>query len=147
MLGLELTRDQHRTLDAIYAKGGSKGHQPEDYEVAMDALAYLILHLAKCNAVTEEQFEAVYETSGLKAGFKKVLYSVMKGSIKELRDLLLDENERGTLHFKDVDWRLNLVTATRQKQRMLLPKYTMRIHLEKHADRIISNAGVISAGD
>ena len=23
----------------------------------MDALAYLILHLAKCNAVTEEQFE------------------------------------------------------------------------------------------
>ena len=113
----------------------------------MDALAYLILHLAKCNAVSEEQFEAVYETSALKAGFKKVLYGVMKGSIKELRDLLLDENERGTLHFKDVDWRLNLVTATRQKQRMLLPKYTMRIHLEKHTDRIILNAGVVSAGD
>ena len=47
--------------------------------------------------------------------------------------MLLEENERGTLHFKDVDWRLNMVTATRQKQRMFLPKYTMHIHLEKHA--------------
>ena len=99
----------------------------EDFEVALDALAYLILHLAKCNAVTEEQFEAIYDTSALKPEFKKGFYTVMKGSIKDLRELLLEENERGTLHFKDIDWRLNLVTATRQKHKMLLPKYTMRI--------------------
>ena len=49
--------------------------------------------------------------------------------------MLIEENERGSLHFKDVDWRLNLVTATRQKQKMMLPKYTMKIELEKHADK------------
>ena len=48
--------------------------------------------------------------------------------------MLLEENERGSVHFKDIDWRLNLVTATRQRQKMLLPKYTMRLQLEKHAE-------------
>ena len=54
MLGIELTREQQRSLEAIYSKGAAKGYAVEDYEVALDALAYLILHLAKCNAVTEE---------------------------------------------------------------------------------------------
>ena len=134
MLGLELTRDQQRALEAIYSKGAAKGHAAEDYEVALDALAYLILHLAKCNAVTEELYEAVFEQSSLKKAFKGVLFEVMKSSIKEIRDLLLDENERGTMHFKDVDWRLNMITACRQKQRMFLPKYTMHIQLEKKAE-------------
>ena len=134
MLGLELTRDQQRTLEAIYAKGAAKGQAVEDYEVALDALAYLLLHLAKCNAVTEELYESVFEQSGLKKAFKGVLYEVMKSSIKEIRDLLLEENERGTLHFKDIDWRLNMVTACRQRQRMFLPKYTMHLHLEKKAE-------------
>ena len=103
-------------------------------EVALDALAYLILHLAKCNAVTEEQFEAIFETTSLRKAFKGVLFEVLKSSVKEIRDLLLEENERGTLHFKDVDWRLSMLTATRQKHRMFLPKYTMHIHLEKYAE-------------
>lgn len=102
--------------------------------MALDALAYLILHLAKCNAVTEELYEAVFEQSALKKAFKGVLFEVMKSSIKEIRDLLLEENERGTMHFKDVDWRLNMVTACRQKQRMFLPKYTMHVLLEKKAE-------------
>lgn len=100
----------------------------------MDSLAYLMLHLAKCNATTPEQFDAVYETCGLKKGFKSILFEVVKSSIKDIRDLLLEENERGTLHFKDVDWRLNMVTGCRQKQRMFLPKYTMHLHLEKYVD-------------
>ena len=130
-------------MEAIYAKGAAKGYAVEDYEVALDALAYLILHLAKCNAVTEEQFDAVFDTSGLKTSFKAVLYEVMKASIKELRELLLEENERGTLHFRDVDWRLNLVTATRQRQKMMLPKYTMKIHLEKHVENFTSSGSIV----
>lgn len=103
-------------------------------EVALDALAYLILHLAKCNAVTDEQFEAIFETTTLRKAFKAVLFDVLKSSVKEIRDLLLEENERGTLHFKDVDWRLSMVTASRQKHKMFMPKFTMHIHLEKHPD-------------
>lgn len=133
MLGGELTRDQRRTLESIFSKGASKGQPAENFEVALDALAYVLLHLAKCNAVTQEQYEAIYEMTGLKKAFYSALFEVMKGSVKEMREMLLEENERGTLHFRDVDWRLNMVLATRQKHRMFLPKYTMHLHLEKHA--------------
>lgn len=113
MLGGELTRDQRRTLEAIYTKGAAKGQPVENFEVALDALAYVLLHLAKCNIATEEQYEAIFEMTGLKKAFYSTLFEVMKGSVKEMREMLLEENERGTLHFKDVDWRLNMVTATR----------------------------------
>ena len=54
MLGSELTRDQERSLKRIYKNGMAKGQPVENYEIALDALAYLLMHLAKCNATTNE---------------------------------------------------------------------------------------------
>ena len=36
--------------------------EPEDFEVAMEALSYCILHIAKTDASSPEAFAAVYET-------------------------------------------------------------------------------------
>ena len=38
----------------------------EEFELAMEALSYCILHVAKMNAVTEEAFEAAFESMALK---------------------------------------------------------------------------------
>ena len=54
--------------------------------------------------------------------------------------MLMKENERGSVHFKDMDWRLNLVTACRQKQKMLFPKYTVKIDLEHQPEKQMMNA-------
>ena len=41
----------------------------EDYEVAMEALSYCILHIAKMNAVSEEAFQVIFETTTIRADF------------------------------------------------------------------------------
>ena len=53
MLGLELSKEQARTLERIYKKGAGSGHEREEIEMGLDALAYLILHFAKSNVQTE----------------------------------------------------------------------------------------------
>ena len=83
--------------------------------MAMEALAYVILHIAKSNAIDEESFAAIYESCGLDPKFKDGFFTVVAGCTSELREMLMKENERGTIHFKDMDWRLNLVTACRQR--------------------------------
>jgi hypothetical protein len=40
--------------------------EAEEIELALEALQYLILHFAKTNAVTIEDFSAIYEQTGLK---------------------------------------------------------------------------------
>ena len=94
-----------------------------------------MLHVAKVNAVTPETFEAIYTTTGLKVDFMLGLFNVCTAKIVQIRDLLASENNRGDLSFKDLDWRLNLVSATRQKQKMLQPKYTVKLDLEQFPEK------------
>lgn len=61
----------------------------------------------------ETTFEAIFESSGLKADFAEALLKVQKSAIPEIRELLSKEAERGSIHFKDLDWRLDLVTGCR----------------------------------
>ena len=114
--------------------------EAEDLEVAMEGLSYLILHFAKNNAVDQESFDLIYETCGLNDKFKEALFAIVTGCTGELREMLIRENERGSVHFKDMDWRLNLVTATRQRQKMLFPKYTVKIDLEHQPEKQNANA-------
>ena len=43
--------------------------EDDDFEVAMEALSYCILHIAKVNAMTPEAFQAIFETMMLKEDF------------------------------------------------------------------------------
>ena len=43
--------------------------EADDFEVAMEALSYCILHIAKMNAISEEAFQAIFETTNLKEDF------------------------------------------------------------------------------
>lgn len=89
------------------------------------------MHIAKTNSVAEEDFEAVYAQSGLRQELKLSLYLALRGHIGELREILGKENSRGVLRLKEVDWRLSMVTACRQKQKLQCPKFTMQVAFEK----------------
>ena len=43
--------------------------EADDFEVAMEALSYCILHIAKVNAVSPESFAVVWETMLIKNDF------------------------------------------------------------------------------
>ena len=101
------------------------GVEPEEIELSLEALQYLILHIAKTNSVSIEDFSSVYESTGLRTELGGALYGIVKGHIAELRKILDNENEVGRLLLTNVDWRLSLVSACRQKQKMMVPKYTM----------------------
>ena len=45
------------------------GLEADDFEVAMEALSYCILHIAKMNAITEEAFALIFETTTIRADF------------------------------------------------------------------------------
>ena len=81
----------------------------------MEALSYCILHIAKINATTPEQFEAVFESMQLREDFHEAFLGAIKGSLGEMREILQRENERGQLHFRDLNWRLSLVSGCRQR--------------------------------
>ena len=101
------------------------GVEPEEIELSLEALQYLILHIAKTNSVSIEDFSSVYESSGLRTELGGALYTIVKGHVAELRKILDNENEVGRLLLTNVDWRLSLVSGCRQKQKMMAPKYTM----------------------
>ena len=48
-----------------------------------------------------------------------------------MREIIIRENERGQIHFKEMNWRLSLVTACRQRQKIIQPKYTVRLETEQ----------------
>ena len=73
----------------------------------------MILHIAKTNSVSIEDFGSVYESSGLRTDMGGALYTIVKGHIPELRKILDNENEVGRLLLTNVDWRLSLVSACR----------------------------------
>ena len=43
--------------------------EDDDFEVAMEALSYCILHIANVNATTPETFASIFETMALKEDF------------------------------------------------------------------------------
>ena len=43
--------------------------EADDFEIAMEALSYCILHIAKMNAISEEAFQAIFETTSLREDF------------------------------------------------------------------------------
>ena len=106
------------------------GVEPEEIELSLEALQYLILHIAKTNSVSIEDFSSVYESTGLRMELGGALYNIVKGHIAELRMILDNENEVGRLLLTNVDWRLSLVSGCRQKLKMMVPKYTMQLKFE-----------------
>ena len=67
----------------------------------------------------------------MKEEFQEPLFGAIRGSLPEMREILQRENERGQIHFKDLNWRLSLVNGCRQRQKMLQPKFTVRLDVEQ----------------
>ena len=57
--------------------------------------------------------------------YKDALFALVKSHITDLRKILDQDNQLGRVRLQNVDWRLSMVTACRQKQKMMVPKYTM----------------------
>ena len=66
MLGVE-RYVEGRISEVINVSG--YGLEDDDFEVAMEALSYCILHIAKVNAATPEAFQSIFETMLLKEDF------------------------------------------------------------------------------
>ena len=103
---------------------------PQYLQDAIDAVAYLILHMAKVNA-NESEFLSIYDAVGLNANptFKKAMYDVVFPNIASIREMLMSDNELSTVRFQDLDWRLSVVMATRSRHNIMLPKYTLKFDL------------------
>ena len=97
---------------------------------AIDAMCYLMLHMAKVKA-NEEEFLLIYDQSGLNPdkAFKKVMFEIVHPYIGDMREMLNQENLKETAQFSDLEWRLSMVTACRSKQRIMVPKYTLKMDL------------------
>ena len=62
------------------------------------------------------------------------MYQAVFPHIDELRAILASENDKDVRRFKDLDWRLNLVTSCRARQKIMVPKFTMKLDLAKGQD-------------
>ena len=102
---------------------------PQYLQDAIDALAYMILHIAKLNA-SQEDFETLFEQVKLKKEFRKPMYDVVAPHIEAIREMLATDNEQLTTHFKNLDWRLSMVVACRSKHNIMVPKYTLKFDFE-----------------
>ena len=99
---------------------------------AIDAIAYLILHIAKLNA-TPEDYDVIFEQCKIDKAFKQPLFDIVSPQIEAIREMLASENERLTTHFKNLDWRLGLVVASRSRSNIMVPKYTLKFDFENDA--------------
>jgi len=66
---------------------------PSDLEEAIEALAYLILHMAKIKA-SEEEFKAIYMQTGLNTDdrFYKAIFNVVHPHLGDIRNMLDKDN-------------------------------------------------------
>ena len=87
-----------------------------------------MLHLAKVKA-SQEEFEIIYEQSTLKPAFRQAFFEAVFPHLEELRSILASENEKDVKSFRDLDWRLTVVTGCRTRQKILVPKYTLKLDL------------------
>eukprot|EP00351_Strombidinopsis_sp_SopsisLIS2011_P005802 CAMPEP_0116879640 /NCGR_PEP_ID=MMETSP0463-20121206/11457_1 /TAXON_ID=181622 /ORGANISM="Strombidinopsis sp, Strain SopsisLIS2011" /LENGTH=141 /DNA_ID=CAMNT_0004529197 /DNA_START=25 /DNA_END=450 /DNA_ORIENTATION=- len=90
------------------------GDDQDEMFQAIECLAYIIIHIAKINA-TEEEFEAIFLQTMLKPAFKKGVYKSAYARMDEIREFMQHDNNRGIKKFKDMDWRLGMVMACRNK--------------------------------
>ena len=67
------------------------------------------------------------------------MYNLLKGSLNEIRSIMVKENQRGNVTFKDMNWRLNMVTACRQRQKMMFPKFTVKLDLEEKPKQVMDD--------
>ena len=103
---------------------------PSELQAGIEALTYVILHMAKVNA-TEEEFHLIYGASGLnqKPAFEQAMFDVVYAALTEVREVLDQENLSGIAKFRELDWRLSLVTANRSKQKIMEPKFTVKLDI------------------
>ena len=47
-----------------------------------------------------------------------------------MREILAAENDKDVKRFKDLNWRLSVVTSCRARQKVMVPKYTLKLDLE-----------------
>ena len=89
---------------------------PSELQAGIEALTYMILHMAKVNA-TEEEYHLIYQSSGLNTqpAFEQAMFDVVYAALTEVREVLDQENLAGIAKFSDLEWRLSLVTANRSK--------------------------------
>ena len=81
----------------------------------------------KANA---DEFEIIYEQSLLKPSMKEAFQQAVFPHLDELREILAAENDKDVKRFKDLTWRLNVVTSCRARQKVMMPKYTLKLDLE-----------------
>ena len=65
----------------------------------------------------------------MKPTLKQAMFEAVFPHLDELREILAAENEKDVKRFKDFNWRLNVVTATRARQKIMVPKYTVKLDL------------------
>ena len=54
----------------------------------MEGLSYCILHIAKVNVQTQEQFEGIFESMQLREDFQQPFLGAIRGSLGEMREIL-----------------------------------------------------------
>lgn len=87
-----------------------------DLEDTIEALAYLILHMAKVKA-SEEEFEVIYYQTGLNTNekFYKAMFNVVHPHLGDIRNMLDKDNQRNIMKFNNMEWRLSMVTGCRSR--------------------------------
>ena len=59
------------------------------------------------------------------------MFDVVYPYINDIREMLDLDNLKDNIHFSDLDWRLSMVTSTRSRHNMMVPKYTIKMDLQK----------------
>ena len=98
-------------------------------------MSYLILHMAKIKA-SEEEFSILYDQSGLNPQFKKHMFEAVYPYIMEIREMLAKENQKDQIRFAEMEWRLSVITSCRARQKIMVPKYTLKLDFEKEAGAV-----------
>ena len=65
----------------------------------------------------------------LKPALRQAFYEAVFPHLDELREILAAENDKDVKKFKDLNWRLNVVTSCRARQKIMVPKYTLKLDL------------------
>ena len=58
------------------------------------------------------------------------MFDLIYPYLGQLRDILKKENQKDIVKFSDLEWRLSMVSATRSKQKIMVPKYTVKLDLQ-----------------
>ena len=59
------------------------------------------------------------------------MFGAIHPHLDEIRNLLDKDNQRDIAKFSDMEWRLSMVTGCRARQKIMVPKYTIKLDLQK----------------